>query len=137
MGDLSALMEIAKEELQNEDGMEEISSRMMSGKFTLNDMYHQMLAINKMGPLQKVMSLIPGMSKMEDKINYEETQARLLKYRYIMDSMTMEEKDDPSVIKSSGSEDRQGLRHIDTGCEGASEAVQPEQEDREDLHGEP
>jgi len=101
MGDLSALMEIAKEELQNEDGMEEISSRMMSGKFTLNDMYHQMLAINKMGPLQKVMSLIPGMSKMEDKINYEETQARLLKYRYIMDSMTMEEKDDPSVIKSS------------------------------------
>lgn len=101
MGDLSALMEIAKEELQGDDDLEDVSSRMMSGKFTLNDMYKQMLAIGKMGPLQKVMSMIPGMSKMEDKINYEETQARLLKYRYIMDSMTSEEKDDPSVIKSS------------------------------------
>ena len=73
----------------------------MSGKFTLNDMYQQLKAMSKMGPLQKVMSLIPGMSKFEDKMDYEATQAKLQKYRYIMDSMTNDEKEDPSMIKAS------------------------------------
>ena len=47
------------------------------------------------------MSLIPGMSKFEDKMDYEATQAKLQKYRYIMDSMTNDEKEDPSMIKAS------------------------------------
>ena len=58
-----------------------------------------MAAVSKMGPLQKVMSMIPGMSNMEDKINYEESQKRLVKYKVIMDSMTKEEKDEPNLIK--------------------------------------
>ena len=75
--------------------------KMMSGKFTLRDMYQQMEAMNKMGPLKKIMSMIPGMSKMEDKVDFEESQQRLAKYRHIMDSMTLEEQEDPSIIKSS------------------------------------
>ena len=52
-----------------------------------------------MGPLQKVMSMLPGMSNLEDKINYEESQKRLARFRVIMDSMTMEEKEQPALIK--------------------------------------
>ncbi len=101
MGDIRALVTLAKEEIGEDEDVMNASKAMMSGRFTLNDMYSQLKAMNKMGPLQKVMSLIPGMSKFEDKVDYEETQARLTKYGHIMDSMTVEEKDDPSIVKSS------------------------------------
>ncbi len=101
MGDISALVDLAKSELQDDDDAMQAGKNIMSGKFTLNDMYNQLKAMNKMGPLQKVMSLIPGMSKFEDKMDFEATQAKLAKYRYIMDSMTEGEKDDPSILKAS------------------------------------
>jgi len=100
MGDLSSLMRIAKEELEDEEkALQEMMSGALMGRFTLSDMYVQMAAVNKMGPLQKVMSMIPGLGNMQDKIDYEESQRRLSKFRVIMDSMTKEEKDDPNLIK--------------------------------------
>ena len=85
----------------NEDAMMDTTKKMMSGKFTLKDMYAQMEAMGKMGPLKKIMSLIPGMAKMEDQINYEESQKKLAQFKCIMDSMTDEEQEDPSIIKAS------------------------------------
>lgn len=102
MGDLSSLLEMAKESYEgNEDAMIDTTKKMMSGKFTLKDMYSQMEAMGKMGPLKKIMSLIPGMAKMEDQINYEESQKKLAQFKCIMDSMTDEEQEDPSIIKAS------------------------------------
>ena len=101
MGDLSSLADMAREEFEGDKEVEGASKNIMSGRFTLKDMYTQMEAVTKMGPLQKVLNLIPGMSKMEDKINYEETQARLKRYRVIMDSMTDAEMEDPRTIKGS------------------------------------
>ena len=80
--------------------MEEVTKNLLSGKFNLNDMYYQMQAVGKMGTLQKVMSLIPGFSSVEDKIDYEASQKKLLIFRTIMDSMTMEEKEDPQLLKA-------------------------------------
>lgn len=99
MGDLATLMQIAKEEIGEEEAMEQLTKNLLSGRFSLTDMYEQMAAINKMGPLQKVMSMIPGFSNMEDKINFEESQKRLSMYKTIMDSMTKMEKDEPNIIK--------------------------------------
>ena len=99
MGDLAALVQMAKEEIDDESAIEQLARNMMSGRFTLSDMYQQMATVSRMGPLQKVMSMIPGFSNMEDKINYEESQKRLVKYKVIMDSMTKEEKDEPNLIK--------------------------------------
>ena len=99
MGDLAALVQMAKEEIDDEAAMEQLARNMMSGRFTLSDMYQQMAAVSKMGPLQKVMSMIPGFSNMGDKIDYEESQKRLATYKVIMDSMTIEEKDEPNLIK--------------------------------------
>lgn len=101
MGDLSSLAEIAQESFEDDDEVQDASRNMMSGRFTLKDMYTQMEAVNKMGPLQKVMNMIPGMSKMEDKIDYAESQAKLKRFRTIMDSMTDEEMEDPRIIKAS------------------------------------
>jgi len=99
MGDLASLVQMAKDEIDDEAAMEQLARNMMSGRFTLSDMYQQMAAVSKMGPLQKVMSMIPGFSNMEDKINYEESQKRLVMFKVIMDSMTTEEKDEPNLIK--------------------------------------
>lgn len=100
MGDLASLVQIAKEEIGEDEALEQVAKNMLSGRFTLSDMYMQMAAVTKMGPLQKVMSMIPGMSNMGDKIDYEASQAKLAKYRVIMDSMTKQEKDEPAIIKS-------------------------------------
>jgi len=101
MGDLSALMRIAQEEIGQDEQLERVGKNLMSGKFNLNDMYYQMQAVTKMGTLEKVMSMIPGMQKMEDKIDYEESQRKLSRFRCIMDSMTSEEKEQPGIIKAS------------------------------------
>ncbi|MBQ3684978.1 MAG: signal recognition particle protein [Candidatus Methanomethylophilaceae archaeon] len=100
MGDLSSLVQLASEEIDDQEAAERVGRAIMSGKFTLNDMYYQMAAVGKMGTLDKIMSMIPGMSNMEDKIDFEASQKRLEVFRTIMDSMTNEEKEDPSIIKS-------------------------------------
>ncbi len=99
-GDISALMEVASQEIGEDEAMEHVAKSMMSGKFNLNDMYYQMAAVGKMGTLQKLMSMLPGMSSIEDKIDYEASQKKLNVFRTIMDSMTAAEKEDPSIIKS-------------------------------------
>ncbi|MDO5853209.1 MAG: signal recognition particle protein Srp54 [Thermoplasmata archaeon] len=100
MGDISALMEMASEEIGEDEAMEKVGHAIMTGKFNLNDMYYQMAAVGKMGTLQKLMSMLPGMSGYEDKIDYEASQKKLSVFRTIMDSMTAEEKEDPSIIKA-------------------------------------
>ena len=100
MGDLSGLMQIASEEIDDQEAMEAVSRAIMAGKFNLNDMYYQMAAVGKMGTLQKLMTMLPGMSGMEDKIDFEASQKKLTVFRTIMDSMTNEEKEDPSLIKA-------------------------------------
>ena len=100
MGDLSGLVQMAAEEIDDQEAMEAVSKAMMSGRFNLNDMYYQMVAMGKMGTLQKLMGMLPGMSAYEDKIDYEASQKKIAVFRTIMDSMTSEEKEDPSIIKA-------------------------------------
>ncbi|MBN1109641.1 MAG: signal recognition particle protein [Methanomassiliicoccales archaeon] len=101
MGDLQSLMETAKESITEERALE-TTKRIMSGKFSLREMYDQMEMLTSMGPLKKLMAMLPGMGPgLQDKIDIEETQARLKRYRIIMDSMTEEEMENPKIIKAS------------------------------------
>jgi signal recognition particle subunit SRP54 len=99
MGDLQTLLEKIKE-TGSEEEMEEQAKKMIAGKFTLKDMYEQMESLTKIGPLQKVVSFLPFAGKIDDK-QIEETQARLKKFRVIMDSMTDEELENPNIIKGT------------------------------------
>ncbi|MCQ2086170.1 MAG: signal recognition particle protein Srp54 [archaeon] len=101
MGDLTSLANLAKEEIGENQEVLDSGKAIMSGKFTLSDMYHQLEAMNKVGPLEKIVSFIPGMSRIGEKINYEESQERLRTSKYIIDSMTEEEKNDPTIIRAS------------------------------------
>jgi signal recognition particle subunit SRP54 len=101
MGDLETLMEKAREVAKGkEKDLEEKAKKMMSGRFTLIDMYEQMEMLSGMGPLNKIMELLPFGGKMKDDDIYA-AQQRLKKFKVIMDSMTKEELENPSIIKAS------------------------------------
>ena len=100
MGDIKSLIEAASEVI-DEDKAEEAARRIMSGKFTLKDMYEQMEMLQGMGPLKKLTAMIPGISDKLNDTDVEATQERLVRFRVIMDSMTDEELENPKLIKSS------------------------------------
>jgi signal recognition particle subunit SRP54 len=98
MGDLKALLEKAEEAIKKDDV--DVNA-MMKGKFTLRDMYKQLEALNKMGPLKQIMGMLPmGNMELPEGV-YDVTSAKMVRYRIIMDSMTPHELDDPSLINSS------------------------------------
>ncbi len=100
MGDIKALIEKA-EEIAEEDIDVESVDAMLSGKFTLKDMYSQFDMMNKMGPMQQVMSMLPGVGGKLPKNASQMTEEKLKKYRILMDSMTEHELTHPEVIKQS------------------------------------
>jgi signal recognition particle subunit SRP54 len=98
MGDLRALVERAEETITSQDV--DINA-MMRGRFTLRDMYKQLEALNKMGPLKQIMSMLPmGNMELPGEV-YDVTSTKMVRYRVIMDSMTAAELDDPALISSS------------------------------------
>ncbi|MEM3444513.1 MAG: signal recognition particle protein Srp54 [Thermoplasmata archaeon] len=99
MGDLQTLLEKIKES-GSEEKLEEQAKKMLAGKFTLKDMYEQMESLTNIGPLQKLLSFLPIGGNL-DKKQIEDTQARLKKFKVIMDSMTDEELENPHLIKGS------------------------------------
>jgi signal recognition particle subunit SRP54 len=99
MGDLETLLEKVRDaEIKVP---EKKAKAILSGKFTLTDMYEQFEAFKSMGPFRKVLKMLPGMSYdlPEDKLNMAE--ANLEKWRVIIQSMRFEEKENPKVFNSS------------------------------------
>ncbi|MEM5793524.1 MAG: signal recognition particle receptor subunit alpha [Candidatus Aenigmatarchaeota archaeon] len=97
MGDLQGLLEKSKQLDVKEDDVNKI----LSGKFTLEDFYNQISGLQKMGPLDQILEMIPGMGHAipEDLIKIQ--KEKLKKYKYIIDSMTKEEKTGEVEIHSS------------------------------------
>jgi signal recognition particle subunit SRP54 len=99
MGDLETLLEKVRDaEIKVP---EKKAKAILSGKFTLTDMYEQFEAFKSMGPFRKVLKMLPGMSYdlPEDKLNMAE--ANLEKWRVIIQSMRPEEKENPKLFNSS------------------------------------
>ncbi|WP_311170299.1 signal recognition particle protein Srp54 [Halobellus ordinarius] len=107
MGDLKQLSERV-ERAMAETGDEEDDwepEDIMQGSFTLKDMQKQMEAMNKMGPLDQVMDMIPGlggglMDELPDDA-MDVTQDRMRDFDVIMDSMTDDEMENPRSIGAS------------------------------------
>ena len=95
LGDMQTLLEKAKDAELNP----EIAEKMLEGKFTLDDFYEQIESMGKMGSLQKVADMIPGFGMMklpQDALAKQEQQ--LKKYKIIIQSLTKEERADPSLL---------------------------------------
>jgi signal recognition particle subunit SRP54 len=99
LGDMKGLMKSFAEVLPEGTG-EELVNRISQGKFTLRDMYEQLSSVMKMGPVSKIMEMMPGMGQLTAAMgaNGQDGTDRLKKMLCIMDSMTDEELDSEKPI---------------------------------------
>lgn len=98
MGDIEALMEKAKE-VVDEDKAKDMSKKMLKGEFNFIDLYEQMGSLRKMGPLSKIMDLIPGAGSMEIPKDMLDVQdEKLKKWKFIFDSCTKAELENPDLL---------------------------------------
>src|SRR6185503_12324564 len=96
-GDLLSLVEKAQQEFDQEE-MRLQEERLSKGQFTLEDFRKQLSQIGKLGPLQKVMGLIPGMSQMTEMMGDADHEGDMKRLLGIIDSMTPAERETPKNI---------------------------------------
>ena len=101
MGDIEALLEKAKESI-TEEKAQDLSKKLLKGDFSLIDLYEQMESMKKMGPLNKIVDMIPGFGQLKLPDNMLKVQeGKLEKWKHAMNSMTKEELEDPDIISTS------------------------------------
>jgi signal recognition particle subunit SRP54 len=99
MGDLETLLEkVHDAEIKVP---QKKAKDILSGNFTLTDMYEQFQAVKKMGPFGKVLKMIPGMSADVPEEMLNTAEGRLEKWGIIIQSMTPSEKENPKLLNSS------------------------------------
>jgi len=99
MGDIVTLVEKACETISEEEAENSIK-KMQKGKYDLDDFLNQMKQIRKMGPLENLFKLIPGVNKLGlNKLQIDPKQ--IARIESIILSMTMEERKNPNIIKAS------------------------------------
>jgi signal recognition particle subunit SRP54 len=99
MGDIEGLITKVKE--AEAPVSEKDIAAILSGKFSLQDMYNQFEAMQNMGPLQKVLGMIPGFSYQLPTDEVENAEERLENWKVIIQSMTPEEKENPKLLNRS------------------------------------
>ncbi len=99
MGDIQGLLQKYQEA---EISLTERKQRdFLKGRFTLEDMLTQMEGMQKMGPLKQLINMIPGMGYRVPEGALDQAEDRLKHWRYILQSMTKEERENPKILNSS------------------------------------
>ena len=99
MGDIVSLVEKVQSEIDEKEA-EKAAKRMQNGKFDLEDFLSQMKQIKKLGPLENLIKLIPGASKMGLN-NVQIDPKQMAHIEAIILSMTPKERKNPDIIKAS------------------------------------
>jgi signal recognition particle subunit SRP54 len=95
MGDIVGLYKATQEKF-DQDEMAKAEAKLRKGEFTLDDFKSQLGQIGKLGPIQKIMSMIPGMGAMSKMLGDQNPEADLRRLVGIIDSMTPDERRNPS-----------------------------------------
>jgi len=106
MGDVLSLIEKAEQALDQKKAAE-LEQRLRANKFTLADFYDQLLQLKKMGSMQELMAMMPGMGSMK---NMQVDESAMGRVEAIILSMTPYERENPGVLNSSRK------RRIALGC---------------------
>jgi signal recognition particle subunit SRP54 len=99
MGDVVGLVNEAQKKFDVEQATQ-LQAKLEKGQFTLDDFMAQMSQAQKLGPLGKVMGMIPGMSQLTQnmKINEGELEGQMARMRAIYDSMNRKERNNPDLL---------------------------------------
>ncbi len=98
LGDLQSLLEKAQQVIP-EDEAQVLATRIMMGEFDLEDMLKQIRFIKQMGPLEKLLGMIPGIGAQLKNVKIDEKKFK--KTEAIILSMTKEERKNPRIINMS------------------------------------
>ncbi|MBI2148379.1 signal recognition particle protein [Candidatus Woesearchaeota archaeon] len=100
MGDLEALLEKTKEAITEEEA-KDMSKKLLKGEFNFLDLYDQMEKMSSMGSLSKLVELIPGLGSAVPKDMLDVQEDKLKKWKYVLQSCTKKELEDPEIIDPS------------------------------------
>jgi signal recognition particle subunit SRP54 len=100
LGDVESLVESVKK--MQLEFTEEDAKKIIEGKLNMRLVYKQLVSLRKLGPLRKVLQMIPGFEyKLPMEIDSKELEKRLDKWIAVINSMTYEELDNPEIIDKS------------------------------------
>ncbi|ANY75447.1 signal recognition particle protein [Paenibacillus ihbetae] len=97
MGDMLSLIEKAQSNI-DADKAKEMERKMRNAEFTFEDFLEQMEQVKKLGPLDQLMDMIPGMGKMKQAKDLKVDEKQMGRIEAIVHSMTTEEKQQPDII---------------------------------------
>ncbi len=100
MGDVLTLIEKAVESVDQEKA-ERMAARLQEAEFTLEDFQDQLAQMKKMGPLDELLGMLPGVGNIKQLKGLEVDDNHLNKIEAIIHSMTPEERRKPEIIRSS------------------------------------
>lgn len=100
MGDVLTLIEKAQANI-DEKQAQQLQEKMRTMSFTFDDFLEQMSQVKQMGPLEDLLAMIPGANKMKGMKNVQFDEKQLVHVEAIIQSMTKEERQDPSIMNAS------------------------------------
>ena len=98
MGDMLSLIEKAEKEFDEQAAIE-LEKKLRKNKFDLNDLLTNLQQVRKLGPMQDLLGMIPGLGKQAKDIEVDEKQFDRL--QAIIQSMTPQEREKPDIINGS------------------------------------
>ncbi|GGD68606.1 signal recognition particle protein [Paenibacillus nasutitermitis] len=100
MGDMLSLIEKAQTSI-DADKAAEMERKMRTAEFTFDDFLEQMDQVRKLGPLDQLMDMMPGMGKMKEMKNLKVDEKQINRVEAIVKSMTKDEKRKPEILNHS------------------------------------
>jgi signal recognition particle subunit SRP54 len=100
MGDMLSLIEKAQSSI-DADKAKEMERKMRTAEFTFDDFLEQMEQVRKLGPLDQIMDMLPGMNKMKGMKDMKVDEKQIGRVEAIVRSMTKEEKQHPELLNHS------------------------------------
>lgn len=100
MGDMLSLIEKAQSNIDTEKA-KEMERKMRNAEFTFDDFLEQMDQVKKLGPIDQILDMIPGMGKMKQMKDIKVDEKQMGRVEAIVHSMTTEEKQNPDLINHS------------------------------------
>jgi signal recognition particle subunit SRP54 len=97
MGDILTLVEQAKDQIDEKEA-EGMARRMVKNQFTLEDMRSQMQQIQKLGSMQKILGMLPGMGQIKQQLDTAVTDKRVKHLEAILNSMTPRERQNHNLL---------------------------------------
>ncbi|MBI5968564.1 MAG: signal recognition particle protein [Deltaproteobacteria bacterium] len=100
MGDVLSLIEKAQEAIDAQKA-QELEKKFLKEAFTLEDFLEQLQQIKKMGSIEQILSMIPGMGRFKLPEDLQGSEKELVKVEAIINSMTKEERRSPEILNGS------------------------------------